>query len=218
MTFSHAINRPFFILLIVSAVLLNSCENPMDIPDTKVHVDKPQAITVPVDSIELQSIEAIDNPETLSRTFRFARGPVLADSSDAFLCRIDTSNEIPKLTLHASLVPTGEKLDVRTYAVQRLMIRIDSMPLDGDVVRNLCTGQMTAFVLAYKRINGRTVEVMDTVQLHRNDDYNYAYLSQNLLSSKRGCRLSLDFSTLSETLLDGKARLCRLRAVAKLRY
>ncbi len=191
----------------------------MDIDDNiKTTIDNPKPVVLSQDSLEMLCVEGTESEIALRMSFRLAEDRPGADSSDRFLCLVDTSSVIPKLTLHADLVPTGQYYDAKNYAIQRLKIRIDSLPIDGERTYNLNRAELKAYVLYFKKVNGRQVDVIDTVVLRNFDDYNFGFLNQNVVSAKHMLRLSLDYQVLSTTVYDGKRRVARLRAVTKIRY
>ncbi len=212
-----------WLTVLVAAVLLwslNSCKNPLDMDDDKSHrsVDNPKAVVLTRDSIELQSVEGTDTPEALSKTFRFADDGPSLDTASAFCCTVDTSSAVPKLSLCADLVPTGQYTDPHSYSVQRLCIRVKNLAIDGENIVSLDSGQLTAVVWGARKRYGRPVDVLDTVQLKTFDEYDFAYLAQNVVSGRRALRLSLDFQVKALSQIEGKLRGGRLRAVAKFRY
>ncbi len=205
-------------LLCVVAMTMSACHNPIDMDDTHNSVVNPKPVVLNADSVEMSSVEGTDSDDALRRTFRLETG-LNADSTDKFLCLVDTSGVIPKLTLHATLVPTGQYLRIDSYAMQRVSIKLDSVPIDGDKVVHLRNGEIKAVVLAFTREqHDRIITVLDTISLQLEDDYNYAILSQNVIGAKRAIRLGLNLQMLSNSKLDDKRRLARLQAVARLRY
>jgi hypothetical protein len=207
------------ILIVWLCVFVPACKSPIDIDDKKKteDIDPPKPLLLSPDSVDVQCFESAENEESFKKRYGISELVERTSSYSTFRCLVDTTTSIPKLSLHVDLIPTQEFFPASSHTVKRIMIRIDSIAINGSERYILSHGEISMVIAVPAKVNNRSVIVHDTVSIQQPNDYSFAVLNQNMVGEKTMLRLSLVAQTSSKIIVNNQLRIGRFQGVIKIR-